>query len=138
MLKEKVLDCLKEKGIVLLLGTGVNEVASDLLKSMPKPDESEFVQVSDDIRIHPKGVKSFPLSYVGESYDRIALGSSPCIIYNDTNSVNMRLCKTKYSEWLTSIIKKLQDDYSVLIVHCKDDKILGLSKRLDSDEVYNG
>ena len=97
-----------------------------------------MVRISNDTFIHPKGVHLYPVSYVNEAYDRISLASFPCIIYNDTTPENMKLSKTKYTEWLTVFLRKLQDDYTLLIVHCKDAKILGLFRRLDESEVHNG
>ena len=130
MLKDKVLNILKEDGTVLLLGSNTNMVASELLKALPKPDVSELIQVSNDTFIHTKGVHLYPVSYVNEAYDRISLASFPCIIYNDTTPENMSLSKTKYIKWLCEFLAKIQNDYIITVGHCGKDGILGLSKKI--------
>ena len=132
MLKDKVLDILKEGGTVLLLGSNTHMLASELLKALPKPDASELIQISNDTFIHPKGVHLYPVSYVNEAYDRISLASFPCIIYNDTTPENMSLPKTKYIKWLCEFLTKVQNDYTITVGHCGKDGVLGLSKKIEN------
>lgn len=126
MLKDKVIELLKDKRMVILLGTSNLTIANELVKEFPMPD----TVVVQSAELNHKGIKLLPLSYVAANYTTIDFEGYPCVIYKDAKEQGP--CNiVKYTLWLRDFVSQISRAHNAYVVHCHCGKIIGLSHNIE-------